>query len=272
MVYRVYVEKKPEYAVSAKGLLSDAKTFLGIKGIENVRVINRYDVEDIDKELFEKSVPLIFSEPQLDNVYFELPDIAGAKMFVYEALPGQFDQRADSAQQCIQLISQKERPLVKSAQVIVLYGDISDADLEEVKKYLINPVESRETDNELPETLKMEVIPPEEVPVIEGFTSLDEESLRSFLSEYGLSMDEGDLRLIQQYFISERRNPTITEIRVIDTYWSDHCRHTTFNTELEQITLDENETVREAFDRYKDIRKELNRSKPITLMDIATKN
>lgn len=270
MVYRVYVEKKPEYAVSAKGLLSDIKAFLGIRGIENVRIINRYDVEDIDKEVFDRAVPSIFSEPQLDDVYFDLPDIGNAKMFVYEALPGQFDQRADSAQQCIQLISQKERPLVKSAQIVLLYGDITDEDMSKVKKYLINPVESRETDDSLPDTLKMETAAPESVPVIDGFTSLDEDGLREFIAQYGLSMDEGDIRLIQQYFISERRNPTITEIRVIDTYWSDHCRHTTFNTELEEITLGDNDVVKESFERYQAVRKELNRSKAVTLMDIAT--
>ncbi len=270
MVYRVYVEKKPEYAVSAKGLLSDIKTFLGISEIENVRIINRYDAEEIDAELFEKAVPLVFSEPQLDNVYYTLPDISDAKMFVYEALPGQFDQRADSAQQCIQLISQKERPIVKSAQIVVLYGNLSDDDVIKVKNYLINPVESRETDDTLPEKLKMEVDLPDEVPVIENFTSLDEEGLKNFISEYALSMDEGDIRLIQQYFISERRNPTLTEIRVIDTYWSDHCRHTTFNTELDQILLEESGIVKESFDRYCAVRKELNRSKPVTLMDIAT--
>ncbi len=268
MVERVYVEKKKHLAHEAKALLSDVKTFLGIKNLADVRVINRYDVENIDKELFAYVKNTVFSEPQLDDVSEEL-DLTGYKVFAVEFLPGQFDQRADSAAQCIQIISCKERPLVRTAKVYALSGDISDEDIQKIKKYVINPVESREATLDTYETLKTEFEIPSEVKVLEGFTDLDEAGLTAFIKDYGLAMDIDDIKFCQKYFISEKRNPTITEIRMIDTYWSDHCRHTTFGTIIDNVEFHD-DFLKEAYEEYIETRKALSRTKPICLMDIAT--
>ncbi len=268
MVYRAYVERKNEFADEAEHLLYEINTFLGISSLENVRVINRYDVENITKELFENAKKTVFSEPQSDIVTEEI-DITGAKSFVVEFLPGQFDQRADSAAQCIQFISQGERPLIRTAKVYALYGNLTDSELSEIKKYVINPVEAREASPEKPETLNVEYEIPSEVKILDGFIKLSREELADFIKEYGLAMDIEDITFCQKYFIEENRDPSITEIRMIDTYWSDHCRHTTFQTIIDDVKF-EDELLQKTYEEYIDTRKELGRTKSICLMDIAT--
>ncbi len=268
MVYRVFVEKKKELAHEAKALLSDAKAFLGISSLEDVRVINRYDAENITAELFDYATKTVFSEPQLDIASAEV-DLSGAYVFAVEYLPGQFDQRADSAAQCIQIISQGERPLIRTAKVYALYGKLSDTEIAEIKKYVINPVEAREATLEKPETLNIKYDIPTEVRTLEGFTGLDRAGLEAFVSQYGLAMDADDIAFCQEYFRSEHRDPTITEIRMIDTYWSDHCRHTTFLTVIDNVTF-EDKLLQSAYEQYLAVRKELGRTKPICLMDLAT--
>ncbi len=268
MVYRVFVEKKKELAHEAKALLSDAKAFLGISSLEDVRVINRYDAENITAELFDYATKTVFSEPQLDIASAEV-DLSGAYVFAVEYLPGQFDQRADSAAQCIQIISQGERPLIRTAKVYALYGDLSDTEIAEIKKYVINPVEAREATLEKPETLNIKYDIPTEVRTLEGFTKLDRAGLEAFVTTYGLAMDADDIAFCQEYFKSEHRDPTITEIRMIDTYWSDHCRHTTFLTVIDNVTF-EDKLLQSAYEQYLAVRKELGRTKPICLMDLAT--
>ncbi|MGN0629553.1 MAG: phosphoribosylformylglycinamidine synthase [Oscillospiraceae bacterium] len=268
MVYRVFVEKKNELAAEAKALKSDAVTLLGIKNLESVRVINRYDAENISEELFEYAKKTVFSEPQLDVVSDEI-DLSGAVAFAVEYLPGQFDQRADSAAQCIQIISQGERPAVRTAKIYALYGDLSEKDVADVKKYVINPVEAREAGFEKPETLAAEYSVPTEVATLEGFTSLDRAGLEAFVESNGLAMDADDCAFCQEYFKTEGREPTITEIKMIDTYWSDHCRHTTFNTTIDSVKF-EDELLQKAYDDYMETRKMLGRTKPVCLMDIGT--
>ena len=268
MVYRIYVEKKKELANEARGLLGDINSLLGIKSVSGLRVINRYDVEDIDKDLFQSAVQNVFSEPQLD-ITSDVLDAEGAIVFAVEPLPGQYDQRADSAAQCIQIISQGERPTVKTAKVYALYGDVSESDLAEIKKYVINPVESREASLETVDTLKTKYDIPTEVETLDGFIDLDKDGLADFVKKYALAMDNDDIAFCQDYFKKEGRNPTITEIRMIDTYWSDHCRHTTFLTTIDSVKF-EDELLQRAYDDYIETRKELGRTKPICLMDIGT--
>ena len=268
MVYRVYVEKKKELAHEAKALLGDARTLLGIKNLTDVRVINRYDAENITEELFNYAIKTVFSEPQLDIATGEV-DLEGATVFAVEFLPGQFDQRADSAAQCIQIISQGDRPTIKSAKVYALYGDLSDEDIAEIKKHVINPVEAREATLEKYKTLEMQYDIPTEVKTLDGFIKLDRAGLEQFVKDFGLAMDADDIAFCQDYFKSEDRDPTITEIRMIDTYWSDHCRHTTFLTVIDSVTF-EDELLQSAYDEYIETRKELGRTKPICLMDLAT--
>ena len=268
MVYRLYVEKKNEFANEAKSLKNDLVNLLGINSLTDLRIINRYDVENIDKDLFDYSKTTVFSEPQLDN-YWEEDDFGGENVFAVEFLPGQFDQRANSASECLQLISKKERPLVKTAKVYVLLGNVTEEEKEKIKKYVINPVEAREATLKKYETLKNEYSVPEMVKTLNGFCELDENGLNDFLSENGLAMDIDDLKLTQNYFKSEDRDPTITEIKMIDTYWSDHCRHTTFLTRIDSVTF-EDELLKETYDEYIKVREELNRTKSITLMDIGT--
>ncbi len=268
MIYRVFVEKRPALANEAKALLSDVVSLLGISRLTDVRLFNRYDVENIDQELFEYSVKTVFSEPQLDIATYEL-DIKDACVFAVEYLPGQFDQRADSAAQCIQIISQKERPLVRSAKVYALYGDLTGEDIQAIKKYVINPVESREASLDLPETLQMKYAVPDKVKTIDGFIKKTPEELTELIKEMGLAMDYNDILFCQEYFVSEKRDPTVTEIKMIDTYWSDHCRHTTFNTIIDDVKF-EDPLLQSAYSDYLMTRRELRREKPICLMDIGT--
>ena len=268
MVYRIYVEKKPGFDGEAQGLLHELVDLVGIQNLTGLRLLNRYDVEGIDAVLFQQAVPTVFSEPPVDVTYDKLPD--AKTVFAVEYLPGQFDQRADSASECIQLLSQGERPAVRSARVYLLDGDLTDADLAAIKKYVINPVEAREASLDERSTLKMEFAIPTEVETLTGFTALDDDALEAFRNERGLAMDHADIVFCQNYFKSEHRDPTITEIRLIDTYWSDHCRHTTFGTILDDVKIDD-ELVQAAFDRYMALRAETGRDKKNrTLMDCAT--
>ena len=271
MVSRVYVEKKPGFDVEAKQLLAELRTILQIEALTGVRLVNRYDVEGISDELFQQCVPTVFSEPQSDDVSFELPDAKGAAVFAVEYLPGQFDQRADSASECVQLISCGERPDVRSAKVYYLEGELSAQDVAAIKGYVINPIEAREASLDTVETLKTAYPEPQPVEILDGFLELDAAGLQAFIDERGLAMDLADITFFQQYFRDEeKRCPTITEVKMVDTYWSDHCRHTTFGTVLEEITIDD-PTVQAAFDRYMDMRHELGRdAKPVCLMDLGT--
>ena len=268
MVYRVYVEKKKELANEAKGLLNDINSLLQIKSVTDVRVINRYDVDNIEKELFDYSVNTVFSEPQLDNVSDDF-NAEGGYVFAVEYLPGQFEQRADSAAQCIQLISQGDRPRVKTAKVYIISGNVSDDEIKEIQKYVINPVEARLASLEKPETLTVNYEIPTTVETLNGFIDLDENGLADFVKKYGLAMDNDDIAFCQNYFKSENRNPTITEIRMLDTYWSDHCRHTTFLTNIDNVIF-EDELLQQTYNEYLEVRKNLGRTKPICLMDLAT--
>ena len=273
MVYRVYVEKKPGQTQEAQGLLGQIRDFLQIKGLKELRILNRYDAENIDEQLFRYAVNTVFSEPQVDNVSFQAPQ--GQIVFAVEPLPGQYDQRADSAAQCIQIISQGNRPVIRTAKVYVLTGDISGEELAAIKKYVINAVESREASLDMPETLAVHYDAPETVATVEGFTAMDESALAALLEQLGLAMDLDDLKFLQAYFReTEHRDPTITEIRVVDTYWSDHCRHTTFSTHLDSITIHD-AGVRAAYEQYLAARvavygEEKAAKRPQTLMDIAT--
>ncbi len=275
MVYRIYVEKKPALAHEANGLLSELQTHVGISALASVRILNRYDVENIDAALFEQATRTVFSEPQLDDVSDTLSCEEGSIVFAVEPLPGQFDQRADSAAQCIQLQSQGDRPTVRSAKVYILGGKLSDEDIGAIKKYVINAVESREASLEKPETLAVEYAIPTTVATVEGFTALDGKGLSELLDSLGLAMDLDDLKFLQAYFRDdEKRDPTITEIRVVDTYWSDHCRHTTFSTHIDEVVIDD-PAVADAYERYLDARVEVYgeekaAKRPRTLMDIAT--
>ena len=269
MVYRLFVEKKPAYRQEAEAICGDIRSFLGVKALEEVRLVNRYDVENIDADVMAQCVNTVFSEPQVDDVSASL-STEGYRVFATEYLPGQFDQRADSAAQCVQLVSQGERPDVRTAKVYLLKGELMDSDMAAIKKHLMNPVESREASLEPVETLRMKADIPTSVPVIEGFIDMDEAALAGVVKDYALAMDVADIRCCQDYFGSEGRNPTLTEVRMLDTYWSDHCRHTTFLTALDEVVIDD-PAVREAFDRYLGIRVALNRGdRPMTLMDIAT--
>ncbi len=271
MVYRVYVEKKKLFAVESAEVLSDLTTALGMKGVKNVRVINRYDAEGLSKEDFEKAVPTVFSEPPVDDVYYELPKTeADERMFAVEFLPGQFDQRADSAGQCIQMLCKGERPDVKYAKIYILKGDISDEDFARIKHYLINAVESRECGFEEKKTLKVSYSIPTEVETLKGFNKKTDAELAEFVTKYGLAMDNDDIKFCQEYFRKEQRDPTITEIRMIDTYWSDHCRHTTFGTIIDKAEI-EPKYIADTFNKYQLHRIDLGRqNKPVCLMDIAT--
>jgi len=273
MVYRVYVEKKPGQTHEADSLLKEVKDFLQITNLESVRVLNRYDVEQIEEKLFAYSVNTVFSEPQVDTVSYEVP--AGKVVFAVEPLPGQFDQRADSAAQCIQLLGQCDRPIVRSAKVYVLEGALTDEQVAAIKKHVINPVECREASLEMPETLAVAYALPQSVATVTGFIQMEEAALAELLDTLGLAMDLDDLKFLQNYFAGqEHRDPTITEIRVVDTYWSDHCRHTTFSTIIDDVKIDD-PAVAAAYQRYLAARievygEEKAAKRPQTLMDIAT--
>ena len=279
-VYRCYSAKKPQYDVESTALLDQLRGQLGIQNLEDLSILHRYDVEDVSQEVFQRAKGIVFSEPQVDNIYDE--DYAPVRTPEYtlavEALPGQFDQRADSAAQCIQLMAGVDRPLVASATVYLFYtieGSLSQEDREKIKKYLINPVESREASMDKPETLAREHAIPDHVDTVAGFTAMDEPALSALLDKLGLAMDIDDLKFLQAYFRDEeKRDPTITEVRVVDTYWSDHCRHTTFSTHLDEIQIDDPD-VKAAYERYLAARVEVYgeekaAARPQTLMDIAT--
>ncbi len=268
MVYRIFVEKKPGLDNEARALLNDARSLLGIRSLEQVRLLNRYDAEGISRELFDYAVKTVFSEPQLDLVCEE-PALDGAAVFAVEYLPGQFDQRADSAAQCIQILSQGERPPVRSAKVYALYGALSPEELAEIKKYVINPVEAREAALDKPETLAVRYEIPTSVETLHGFNAMGREELEQFVKRYGLAMDADDIAFCQQYFRAEGREPTITEVRVLDTYWSDHCRHTTFNTVIDSASFAD-PLLQKTYEDYLNTRRALGRTKPVCLMDLAT--
>lgn len=277
MVRRIYVEKKKGFDVEAQGLFEDIKTNLHIEGLSDIRVINRYDVQGVDDETLDMAKFSVFAEPAIDNAYDEeLPELfESANFFAVELLPGQYDQRADSAAVCIKLIKPEVDPVVKFARVIVLVGELTEKDVEEIKNYCVNPVDSQMAAIEKPESLEMETVRPDDVAVIEGFTDMTEAQLEDFRGEMGFAMSREDLQHIHGYFKDEeKRNPTITELKVIDTYWSDHCRHTTFNTELTDIYFEDGkygDIVKEAFAEYLEMRKGVygDRKKDICLMDMA---
>ncbi len=268
MIYRVFVEKKQGLDNEARALLGEINGILDIHSVTGVRVFNRYDVEHIEENLFKACVTNVFAEPQTDNIYDTLPVHDGV-VFAVEYLPGQFDQRADSAAQCIQMISKGDRPLVRSARVYQLTGTPTAEEVEAIKHQVINPVEAREASLELPETLEIAYNIPTAVETMEGFTALDDAGLQNIIDEMGLAMDLADIKMCRDYFASENRQPTITEIRVLDTYWSDHCRHTTFNTTIDHVAF-ESEEIQKTWDAYLATRKDLGRTKPICLMDLGT--
>ena len=276
-VFRCYSMKKPGYDVEAQGLCSALKEQLGIAGLEGVTILNRYDADQIDPAVYEQAKSIVFSEPQVDTVYDEtFPAPQGAHtVLAVEALPGQFDQRADSCAQCIQLMAGVDRPLIAYAKVYILKGTLTGEELDKIRDYLINPVESREASMDKPDTLVRTHAIPDHVDTVAGFTTLDEAGLQELLSSLGLAMDLDDLKFLQAYFRDEeKRDPTITEVRVVDTYWSDHCRHTTFSTHIDSVELSD-EAVKAAYQRYLDGRVEVYgeekaAARPQTLMDIAT--
>lgn len=269
MVYRVYVEKKEGFRHEAQALLGEIRSFLGIKSLTGLRLLNRYDVEGIDEALFRFAVRGVLAEPQVDDTYEHLPAPEGWRILAVEYLPGQFDQRADSAAQCIQIISCAERPVVQSAKVYLFEGALTNEQMAQIEKYLINPVESRKAGLSRFDTLKNEYEIPTEVETLTGLREWTDEQLAEQIAAFGLAMDEADLAFLRDYFRSEERDPTITELRMIDTYWSDHCRHTTFLTEVDDAAF-EDELLQNEYDRYLAVRRELSRTKPVTLMDLAT--
>ena len=276
-VRRILVEKRQGFDLEAKALKKDLIESLHIDTIENVRILNRYDIEGIDGEVYENAAKTIFSEPNLDIVYHETLEFnEGERVFAIEYLPGQYDQRGDWAAQCIQIVNEGNRPEINTAKLYILTGNITDEQFDKIKDYIINPVDSREASLEKPESLKMETEVPTEVEILDGFIDLNEEGLKVFLKNNGLAMTLGDLAHVQGYFKNtEKRNPTITEIKVLDTYWSDHCRHTTFMTEIEDVKIESGkytDIIKEAYDMYLESRKNvyIDRQKDICLMDIAT--
>ena len=277
MVRRIYVEKKKGFDVEAEALFNDVKENLHIDGLSGVRILNRYDMDGIDDATYEAAKYTVFAEPAIDIVYEEtMPEDAGsAVFFAVEYLPGQYDQRADSAAQCIKLMNTEAEAVVKFARTIVLEGDIDGKDLEAIKKYCVNPVDSQIAAMEKPDDLAMETVPPEDVPVIDGFRTMTESALEGYRKEMGFAMSTADIAFVQQYYRDEeRRDPTLTELKVIDTYWSDHCRHTTFNTTLRDVGFDDSpygRLVAQAFAQYLDMRKEVYgaKEKNLCLMDMA---
>lgn len=275
-IKRIYVEKKEGCNIEASQLLADIKENLGLTNLTGLRILNRYDVEDIADDVFEAASKTIFSEPPVDYIYNETFEMAEDETaFSMEYIPGQYDQRADSAMQCIQIISGDDKAVVASAKTYVLKGKLSTEDVEKIKHYCINPVDSREASMEKPATLKMDLTIPTTVETIEGFIDMDEKALLDYRKSLGLAMSEADILFCQKYFKdTEKRNPTITEIRVIDTYWSDHCRHTTFATHINDVTFEDGkykEVVENVYKMYLDEKKSLGREqKPVCLMDIAT--
>lgn len=274
MVKRIYVEKKPEFSVEAKGLLKDLKENLLLENLEDLKMVNRYDVEGINDEIFEKAKNTVFSEPQVDECFEEeYPFAKEDKIFGVEYLPGQFDQRANSLSECLQILTEGERPLAKSAKIYVIKGKISTEDLEKIKKYIINPVDSRECTLEKLKTVKDEHPEPKDVAIVEGFIHMTDEDSKKFYDKYGFAMDIEDLKFCQKYFRDvEKRDPTMTEMKMIDTYWSDHCRHTTFLSKLDKVEIDW-DLANKIYEDYKKSREYVydgKKAKDICLMDVAT--
>ncbi len=272
-VKRIFVEKKKGFDIEANAVCKDLKENLGLSGLKAVRVINRYDIEGMTDSDIDLTCDTVFAEPQVDNVTFGELEIEEGKYFAMEYLPGQYDQRADSAAQCVQIMTGADKPLVRTAKLIILIGDVSDEELEAAVEYSINPVESRRASLELPDSLNDKIEMPEDVKSIDGFIDMDEDGLKSMISDMGLAMDFDDISFCQAYFKdTEKRNPTITEIRMIDTYWSDHCRHTTFSTILDEVKIDD-EVIADAYDEYLKSRENIyagRKAKNICLMDLAT--
>ena len=276
-VRRIYVEKKQPYAVHAKELKEEVKRYLGIKSITNVRVLIRYDVENLSEATYKQALGTVFSEPPVDNCYeneFEKAD--GSFVFSVEYLPGQFDQRADSAEQCVKLLNEKENPVIRSATTYIFEGEIAKQDEDRIKEYCINPVDSREALENIPDTLVQEFDEPADVAAFDGFRDMSEDELKKLYESLNLAMTFKDFLHIQNYFKSEEnRDPSVTEIRVLDTYWSDHCRHTTFQTELKNVKFEDgyyNTPIEASYEMYEDARKELFKDRPdkyVSLMDIA---
>lgn len=274
-VRRIYVEKKRGFDVEAQSVMEDLKENLSLGGLTDVRIINRYDVEGISDEEYQKARNLIFSEPPVDNAYDEEVAINEGKVFAVEYLPGQFDQRAASAEECISILTEKDRPRVRSAKVYVLIGNVSDADMERVKTYVINPVEAHEASLEKPVSLDMEHVVPDDVKTVDGFIDMDKPQMENFLNEMGFAMDMDDLAFCQEYFrTSEKRNPSVTELRMIDTYWSDHCRHTTFSTKINNVTINSGkyaDVISASYEEYKKAKADLYApDRDVCLMNMAT--
>ena len=277
LIRRLFVEKKPAFAVEARHLLHDLRENLGLARLENLRLVVRYDVEGLEDTSFEAARWTVFAEPPVDEVFDEvLPLGSSERALSVEYLPGQYDQRADSAAQCLQLLSHGARPTVATARVYVLQG-ISEEDFGRIRAYLVNPVDSREASAAKPETLSPAAPPPEDVEVLNGFSTADEQGLKKLLGEMGLAMTLADLQHTQAHFRDEeRRDPTETELRLLDTYWSDHCRHTTFLTKMEDVTIEDGPysgPITKAFLQYRNLRQQVFGSrtseKPECLMDIA---
>lgn len=275
-VRRIFVEKKPDFAIQARELQSEIRSYLGIRSVTGVRVLIRYDVENISEETYQKAIATVFSEPPVDDVYEEAFEAGSAQIFSVEYLPGQYDQRADSAEQCVKLLNETEHPIIRSATTYVIEGEVSDEQLEAIKNHCINPVDSRETGLEKPETLTDDFEEPEDVKILDGFTGLPEAELKNFYDSLGLAMTFKDFLHIQNYFQKEeKRDPSMTEIRVLDTYWSDHCRHTTFSTELKDVAFGEGfyrEPMEETYQDYLNTHKEMyqgREDKFVCLMDLA---
>ncbi len=276
-VRRVYVEKKPEFAGQAKELSHEIRHYMGVSGVTDVRILIRYDVENISDEVFEKACHVVFAEPPVDTLYREdFPKAENAHVFSVEYLPGQFDQRADSAVQCVQFLKGDEQPIIRTATTYVIDGDVSDGDMEVIKGHCINPVDSRESAAEKPETLVMSFEEPADVKVFDGFIDMDENALMELYQSLNLAMTFKDFKFIQDYFANdEKRNPTMTEIRVLDTYWSDHCRHTTFSTELKNVAFGDGDyraPIEDSYNRYRhdfDVLYKGRNGKYICLMDLA---
>ena len=270
-VFEIYVEKKPDFSEEAASIAADLRLGLQIDNIAELRIINRYFAEGIGADDFNSAKNTIFSEPPVDIIYDKFPDLKGARVFAVEYHPGQYDQRADSCAQCISLATGKERPDIHSSKIYAIYGDINDDDFLRIKSWLINPVESREASLEKPDTLVQKFITPSDVSIIDGFISLDSGGLEQLRITMNLAMDLSDMQFCQKYFRDEeKRNPSVTEIRVLDTYWSDHCRHTTFLTELDEVRIHD-ALIKTSYDNYLSIRSSLGRNdKPVTLMDMAT--
>src|SRR5574344_1756238 len=284
-MFRIYVERKPGFENEAKRIDSEISGFLGIGGVTGVRYINRYDVENVMDEVAKAAATRIFSEPQSDFVSFDTLEIPECStQIIGEYLPGQYDERADSAEQCLSLLREgmsrstkvgSEPPRVRCAKIVILNGTVSADDVKKIEGYLINPVDSRLTDASKPETLEMKSAVPADIPTVEGFIKLNKKDLEAYRNELGLAMDFADIKFLHNYFKSIKRDPTLTEIRVLDTYWSDHCRHTTFNTILKNVKVDNGpyaKVFKQSLEEYKAMRTDLyagRKDKPVTLMDMA---